>query len=124
MTITEKYHALVNEVLDTFKEFAKGGVDFVEKSLPEFDPESESEIRAIIESKDLRNLSDYDFQEYLPKVYYNGRNGEETEAYVLSITEENGLLVFKADDFTKVFYIGFNDINALWSKIELLDCMS
>jgi len=122
-SFTEKYSKLKDEVINKYNELKVAGVDFVQKALVEYAPNHRKEIKAIIASKDFRDLADYDFQEFLPSVYYNNKRGEEKQAYVFSVTEKEGILVMDSEDNTKVFYIGFNDINALWSQIELLDCM-
>lgn len=121
MSFRYQYNILSLQVISKYNELKKKGISFVDKALGDFHPKDQEDIRAIIASKDLRDLSDFDFQEYLPKVFYNNKRGEEKLGYALSISEDKGILLFDDEDYTKVFYIGFNDINGLRNQIELLE---
>ena len=123
LSFTEKYNKLKNEVIDKYNDLKVVGVDFVEIALTEYELSQQKEIRAIFATKNLNDLSDYDFQEFLPTVYYNDRRGEEVQGYALSVSQDKGIHIMNSEDYAKVFYMGFNDINSLWSQIELLDCM-
>jgi|TARA_R110000851_G_scaffold281736_1_gene435205 hypothetical protein len=119
----ERFNGITDDIIAKYNDLKKDGVDFVAKALTEYHPLHQEEIKKIIASKDLRDISKYSLEELLPIVYYNNRDGEETAAHALSVTEKQGILVFNSDDFTKVFYIGFGDINSLCSKIDLIECM-
>lgn len=65
----------------------------------------------------------FDFlEENCPTSYYNSKNGVEYGCYVTKI-DSDGIHIVDMDDNSKKT-IGFNDLNGLYNKIELLEAFN
>lgn len=120
-TLRERYEKLQDDVLKKYKELvAKGEYDFTKSVLDNYDGKEKEEVAELLENGDYNELYEYDFQEFLEQVFYNDRRGEEKMCYLLSATEKEGLYVLD-NETSNTFFIGFNDLNELNSKITVIE---
>lgn len=102
-TLREEYQDLDRKINNTYTRLVNevGGVNFYD----------------VNENEEGEDLSDCEI------VTYVNRSGENIDARVLQITENNGIYVAKDEDDSKRFWIGLNDLSSLYDKITIVELL-
>lgn len=118
-TLREQYTELNNKIHEKFTELIavkdyNFTLDFISEQ------EDKETVKNLIDDEDWNELYEYDFEQYLEQIFYNDRRGDEKMCYLLGINKETGLYVMDSDS-ARAFYIGFNDLNTINCKINVIE---
>ena len=119
--LRSKYEALRNEIFESYNYLIKKKeYDFTKGFINECEEKDRETVKNLIEEEDFCELSEYDFCEFLERVYYNDKSADEKMCYLLRANNDGGLYVLDEEDHT-ASYISFSDLNGLNSKLIVID---
>lgn len=120
-TLREKYTELETEIRKTYNTLI-GLKDYslTDSVLGNYKSDEKRYVENLLEEEDFSELCEYDFQEFLPEIYYNNRRGEEKMCRLLKATADSGLYVLNSDN-DNAFFISFSDLNGLDSKLSVIE---
>jgi hypothetical protein len=108
MEFSKEYQALENRVVEAFMKLREENEEIIfYKEEPDFDDMDEA----------LSILED------CPTSFYNDKHGIERHIYILKI-DKDGIFAVESEDYKRVYSIGFNELNGLYYKIQLVEEMN
>lgn len=124
MTFTEQLSNLTKETEQEFNSILEKNpiFNFVTSILEEYEGLEKEIVTQLIKEENYNELYEYDFQEFLSQLYYNGRHGSAKMCYLLRVDKEQGLYVLDAET-SNTFFISFSDLNGIYYKIEVVEKM-
>ena len=125
MTLREKFNKLTDEVDQRFYKLTnqQNGYDIaVHLAETEYEGTEKEQLLEWLDNDNIDDTLEFNFEETLPQLYYNNRQGEEVMCYLLSTDEDGGLCVFDFDN-TVPYSIPFQTLNGLWSKLDVIEAI-
>lgn len=113
---------LEQNVLEEFKTMVlKRDYNFAQDVIDkEYTKEEQKELQEWLNNEDFVDMYEYDFFEFMPQVWFNGRKGEKM-GYVLSVTKDGIYLM--GEEYDTAFFVDAESLSSIDTRIHLLDEM-